>query len=68
MFLGKKSEMVTSLRRIAGSPLSVINYQVRGTLRLTTQAAPQRTRKPLTLKGFEYLRYILSRLPHPYLH
>jgi hypothetical protein len=63
MFLGKKSEMVTSLRRIADSPLSVINYQVRGTPRLTPQAKPPRKRKPLTLKGFEYLRYILSLSP-----
>lgn len=63
MFLGKKSEKVTSLRRIAGSPLSVLNSHLTGSTRQTPQAAPLTKRKPLMTNASEYITHIVSRSP-----
>jgi len=64
--LGKKSERVTTIRRVTDSPLSVINYQVRGPPQQTTQATPQQTHKPLMPNASENIKDIPDSLPRPY--
>ncbi len=61
--MGKKSEKVTTIRRIADSPLSVLNSHLTGSTRQTTQTTPHKTRKPLKPNASEYIRHILSRSP-----